>query len=74
MAVSPNVVPVKVLDPLGMVGGLPQEIATELCTYTLAHAYNYKSIKIINVHNLVILVHLRILREQLGLAVQLPLA
>ncbi len=26
MAVSPNVMPVKVLDPLGMVGGSPQEI------------------------------------------------
>ncbi len=27
MAITPNVVPVAALDPLGMVGGLPQETA-----------------------------------------------
>ncbi len=32
VAVSPNVVPVKVLDPLGMVGGLPQGTATDVET------------------------------------------
>ena len=38
MAVSPNVVPVKVQDPLGMVGGLPQEPATDVETYTCNQA------------------------------------
>ncbi len=37
VAVTPNVIPVAALDPLGMVGGLPQETATDSNNYNEGH-------------------------------------